>query len=89
MLSHSEPVVRLLAERGGSRGWRGSGQTVRGRLQQIAPASANKVQRLGPSTEKTTFGTLYQADSKLCCLKCTNNIALNHKRKVLKSIEIY
>ena len=80
MLSHSEPVVLL-------REGESSGQTGRG--QWIAPASANKVQRLGPSTEKTTFGTLYQADSKLCCLKCTNNIALNHKRKVLKSIEIY
>ena len=38
----------------------GSSQTRWGRLQWIAPASANKVQRLGPRPEKTTFGTLYQ-----------------------------
>ena len=57
MLSHSEPVVPLLAEWGGRRG---SSQTGWGRLQWIAPASANKVQRLGPRPEKTTFGTLYQ-----------------------------
>ena len=39
---------------------RGGSQTCWGRLQWIAPASANKVQRLGPRPEKTTFGTLYQ-----------------------------